>query len=293
MASIAIGGSCLLAFVQSCSDSPFPDFTKTNNGLYYKLVDIGDSDKKPKAGDYITAQIIIKSEKDSILYDTRTIGLDGAVTFILAEPEHEKDYREGFQYLSEGDSAVFLTDAYALYMKRNKAMVPKGMKMESIITVHVRILKIRTPEEHSKDILDKNEKSEKAEFEEKKILDKYITDSSVSALLIGNGMYYIKLRDGKGVTPDSGSIALLNYRGNFLNGRCFDFFYESQPFEWMVGQEEQLIKGLEMGVHRMHEGEKAKFIIPSHLAYGSTGSANGIVPPFTTVIYEVELLKVQ
>jgi FKBP-type peptidyl-prolyl cis-trans isomerase len=106
-------------------------------------------------------------------------------------------------------------------------------------------------------------------------------------------MYYIKLQAGKGLSPDSGNVALLNYRGTFLNGRCFDFFYESQPFEWMVGQEDQLIRGLEIGVRRMHEGEKAKFIIPSHLAYGSNGSANGIVPPFTTVIYEVELLKVQ
>ena len=106
-------------------------------------------------------------------------------------------------------------------------------------------------------------------------------------------MYYIKLQEGKGLTPDSGRVALLNYRGSFLNGRCFDFFYESQPFEYMVGQEEQLIKGLETGVRRMREGEKAKFIIPSHLAFGSSGSSTEIVPPFTTVIYEVELLKVQ
>jgi FKBP-type peptidyl-prolyl cis-trans isomerase len=227
------------------------------------------------------------------LYDTRTIGLEGAVTFILSEPQHEKDYREGFQYLSEGDSAEFITDARALYMKRNKVPVPNGMKMESVISVYARVLKIRTPEEHAKDIQEEKDRLEKAEFEEKKIMDKYMADSSITAEMIDNGMYYVKLRGGKGITPDSGSVALLNYRGTFLNGRCFDFFYESQPFEWMVGQEEQLIKGLEVGVKRMHEGEKAKFIIPSHLAYGSTGSANGIVRPFTTVIYEVELLKVQ
>ena len=277
----------------SCSDSPFPDFTKTKNGLYYKLVDVGDSDKKAKPDDYVTVQMIIKSERDSILYDTRTIGLAGAVTFILVAPEYEKDYREGFQFLSEGDSAIFITDAYSLYMKKNHTMIPKGMRMESIIKVEACILKIRTPEEHAKDMHVEKEKLEQAEFEEKKILDKYMADSSIAAQLIGNGMYYIKLQDGKGLTPDSGTVALLNYKGNFLNGRCFDFNYESQPFEYMVGQEEQLIKGLETGVRRMHEGEKAKFIIPSHLAFGSSGSSTGIVPPFTTVIYEVELLKVQ
>lgn len=285
---------CLLSIVYfSCTDSPFPDFTKTKNGLYYKLVDVGDSEKKAKPNDYVTAQIIIKSETDSILYDTRTIGLDGAVTFILGAPEFEEDYREGFQYLSEGDSAIFITDAHALYMKKNRAPVPKGMNMESVIKVEARVLKIRTPEEHAKDMLAEKAKLEQGEFEEKKILDKYMADSSISAQLISNGMYYTKLQEGKGLSADSGRVALLNYRGSFLNGRCFDFFYESQPFEYMVGQEEQLIKGLEIGVRRMHEGEKAKFIIPSHLAFGSSGSSTEIVPPFTTVIYEVELLKVQ
>ena len=277
----------------SCSNSPFPDFSKTKNGLYYKIIDIGDSDKRPKPGDYVTAQIIIKSEKDSILYDTRTIGLEGAVTFILDAPQYEKDYREGFQYLSEGDSAVFITDAYSLFLKKNHTVIPKGMTMDSPVKTAVRVLKIRTPEEHAKDMEKEKSKQEQAEFEEKKILEKYMADSSISARLIGNGMYYIKIREGNGLTPDSARVALLNYRGSFLNGRCFDFFSESQPFEWMVGQEDQLIKGLDIGVRRMHEGEKAEFIIPSHLAYGSSGSAYGIVPPFTTVIYEVELLKVQ
>lgn len=277
----------------SCGDKRFRDFTKTKNELYYKLVDVGEGNKKAKPTDYITAQIIIKSEKDSILYDTRMIGLEGAVTFLLAAPEYEKDYREGFQYLSEGDSAVFITDAYALYMKKNHTVIPSGMNLETPIYVHVRVLKIRTPEEHEKDMHAEKEKSEQGEFEEKKLLEKYLADSAITAELISNGMYYIKLQKGKGLTPDSGRVALLNYKGSFLNGRCFDFFYESQPFEYMVGQEEQLIKGLEIGVRRMHEGEKARFIIPSHLAFGSTGSSTGIVPPFTTVIYEVELLKVQ
>ena len=280
-------------FLESCNDSQFPDFTKTKNGLYYKLIDVGEGNKKANAGDYVTAQIIIKSQKDSVMYDTRHIGLEGAVTFLLPSFEYENDYREGFQFLSEGDSAVFITDAYTLFMKRNHAAIPRGMNTETPVYIYAKVYKIRTAQEHEKDMQAEKSKLDQGEYEEKKKLDKYMADSSISAQLIGNGMYYIKLRDGKGLTPDSGNVALLNYKGNFLNGRCFDFFYESQPFEYMVGQEDQLIKGLEIGVRRMHEGERAKFIIPSHLAFGNAGTANGIVPPFTTVIYEVELLKVQ
>ena len=142
-------------------------------------------------------------------------------------------------------------------------------------------------------MLEEKAKLEKGEFEEKKTLDKYIAECGIHDLPIDNGMYYINLMKGSGVSTDSGRIVLLNYRGYFLNGRCFDSSFETQPFEYIIGTEEQLIPGLAMGVRRMHEGEKAKFIIPSHLAFGSSGSSTGIVPPFTTVIYEVELLKVQ
>ena len=282
-----------ILIVTSCSDSRFSGFTETKNGLFYKLQDVGDGNKKAKPTDYVTAQIIIRSDKDSVLFDTRKIGLDGAVTFILSEPEYPKDYREGFKFLSEGDSAIFITDANTLFIKKNHSMIPKGMNLESLIHVEAKVLKVRTQEEHAQEILEEKKKFEQGEFDEKKVLEKFLADSNITAPAIANGMYYIKLRNGKGITLDSGRVALLNYRGCFLNGRCFDSNYESQPFEYSIGAEEQLIKGLEIGVRRMHEGEKAKFIIPSHLAFGSSGSSTGIVPPFTTVIYEVELLKVQ
>jgi len=283
----------LYLFLISCDPPRFPDFTETENGLLYKLEDIGDGEKRAKPGDYVTAQITIRSENDSILYDTYKMGLDGAVTFILPPVAHQKDYREGYLFLSEGDRATFITDAHALFIKRNKSMVPKGMNLESFIRVETKVLKIRTPEEHTLEMQEEKAKLDRGEFEEKKILNKYIADSCKDASLVANGMYCIQIADGNDVTLDSGRVALLNYRGCFLNGRCFDSSFETQPFEYILGTEDQLIAGLAVGVRRMREGEKAKFIIPSHLAFGSSGSSTGMVPPFTTVIYEVELLKVQ
>ena len=283
----------LLFLLSSCSHSRFPGFTQTKNGLYYKLQGIGEGNRKAKPDDYITAQIIIKSEKDSVLFDTGRIGLDGSVTFILPASQFEKDYYEGFQFLSEGDSATFITDANALYIKKNHDSIPKGMNRNSIVKVETKLLKIQTKEEHEKEMLVERKKLEEGEFEEKKILDKYLADSNYTSSAIANGMYYVQLRKGNGLSPDSGRVALINYRGYFLNGRNFDSNYETQPFEYVIGAEEQLIKGLEIGVRRMREGERAKFIIPSHLAFGSSGSSTGIIPPFTTVIYDVELLKVQ
>lgn len=54
-----------------------------------------------------------------------------------------------------------------------------------------------------------------------------------------------------------------------------------------------LIAGLEEALGRMYEHEKALIIVPSNLAFGSYGTADNIVPPYTTLIYEVEVIKVE
>lgn len=282
-----------LLFFFSCSESPYPDYVKTKNGLYYKILGIGDGEIKARSGDYVTAQVIIKTEKDSVLFTTKSFGLEGAVTFSIPETFFFKDYHEGYLYLSEGDSAVFITDAYSVFIRNNREMIPQGMNLQSEIKVETRILKIETAEVHAKNMEAENRRLELGEFEEKKILDKYVTDSNITALPFANGMYYIQLRKGEGLGCDSAKVALIRYKGCFLNGRCFDTAYENSSFDYILSAEEQLIKGLEIGIRKMHKGEKAKFILPSHLAFGSSGSSTGMVPPFTTVVYEVELIKVQ
>jgi len=283
----------LCVAVVSCKDARFPDYTETKNGLFYKLENIGDGEKKAKPGDYITARIVISLENDSVLFDTKRMGIEGAITFILPPVGYPKDYREGYLFLNEGDSASFITDAYAFFIQKNHVIIPKGMNLKSIVRIDTKVLKIRTPQEHLMEVKEENAKLERGEFEEKKILEKYISDAGIHKPPFANGMYHITLQDGKGITPDSARVVLLNYKGYFLNGRCFDSNFETQPFEYVIGAEDQLISGLVIGVRKMREGEKAKFIIPSHLAFGSSGSSAEVVPPFTTVVYDVELLKVQ
>ncbi|MFH1005193.1 MAG: FKBP-type peptidyl-prolyl cis-trans isomerase [Bacteroidota bacterium] len=269
------------------------DFSETENGLLYKLVGVGDSERKAKTNDYITAQIIIIADNDSVLFNSREFGIDGTVTFKLPAPMFKKDYREGFQLLSEGDSAIFLTDAYTFFVCINQDIIPEKMNKNSVIRIETKIFKIRNEQEHELDEKEKQRALEMGEFEEKKNLTDYLTLNKITNEPFANGIYYLKIREGNGPVLDSCNVAILYYRGCFLNGKYFDSNYETQPFEYIVGAEDQLIKGLETGVKKMHEGEKAKFIIPSYLAFGSQGSSTGIVPPFTTVIYEVELLKVQ
>jgi FKBP-type peptidyl-prolyl cis-trans isomerase len=105
-------------------------------------------------------------------------------------------------------------------------------------------------------------------------------------------VYLVPMHNGNGAGIKSGDMLSLAYKGYFISGRMFDSIPERNPLQFRYGDTAQVVKGLEIALKRMQEGEEAKIIIPSQLAFGENGSSTGIVPPYTTVIYEVRLLKV-
>ena len=101
------------------------------------------------------------------------------------------------------------------------------------------------------------------------------------------------LQEGVGKLIEPGDTITINYEGKFLNGKFFDSTIKrNQPFQFVYGTEWQVIKGLEEALSLMYEGEKSLFIFPSELAFGSEGSSTGIIPPYTSLIFEVEILEV-
>lgn len=97
---------------------------------------------------------------------------------------------------------------------------------------------------------------------------------------------------GKGKEAVNGKKVTVNYIGTLEDGTKFDSSYDrKKTFEFILGEGE-VIKGWDMGLLGMKEGGKRKLTIPSDLGYGAQGSPPAI-PPNTTLIFEVELLKVE
>jgi len=107
-----------------------------------------------------------------------------------------------------------------------------------------------------------------------------------------SGLRYQIIQKGNGKRPKKGDNVSVHYKGMFADGGVFDSSYKrGNPIEFPVGVG-HVIPGWDEGVLLLSEGAKARFVIPSHLAYGAAG-AGGVIPPDATLVFDVELIKVQ
>ena len=105
------------------------------------------------------------------------------------------------------------------------------------------------------------------------------------------GLGYVDLVQGAGAQPKTGDTVSVHYTGWLKSGQQFDSSHDrGQPLVFPIGKG-RVIKGWDEGVGTMRVGGKRKLVIPSELAYGSRG-AGGVIPPDTTLHFEVELLAV-
>jgi FKBP-type peptidyl-prolyl cis-trans isomerase len=106
-----------------------------------------------------------------------------------------------------------------------------------------------------------------------------------------SGLRYKFIERGNGKSAEKGNNVSVHYKGQLVDGTVFDSSYKrNQPIDFKVGAG-QVIHGWDEGVLLLSVGDKARFIIPSKLAYGSRG-AGGVIPPDATLIFDVELVSV-
>ncbi len=277
----------------SCdSDDEIKGYKQLKNGVYFKLIQFGDFKLKPKPGDYITAHVTYFTGNDSLFFD--------AVRSIkLTKSPYEGSINECFFMLSEKDSASFIINADSFFIHTLHSPLPDFIPPGSLMKVNVKILSIRNEEKYQKDKEEFLSWIEDFGEYEQTVLRHFIDNEKIDVVPSASGIYRIDIdpdnnREGKGKHIETGDTITVNYEGRFLNGKIFDSTRErKEPFQFVFGTEWQVVKGLEEALGKMCEGDRALFIMPSQLAFGKTGSSTGIIPPFTSVIFEVEVLEVK
>lgn len=104
-----------------------------------------------------------------------------------------------------------------------------------------------------------------------------------------SGLQYVVEKEGTGAQPTAQDEVTVHYTGKLLNGQVFDSSVNrGEPATFPLNR---VIPGWTEGVQLMKEGAKYTFFIPSDLAYGPQG-VHGAIPPHSTLIFDVELIKV-
>ena len=107
-----------------------------------------------------------------------------------------------------------------------------------------------------------------------------------------SGLRYKMIQKGEGKRAEAGKTVSVHYEGSLENGKVFDSSYpRKKPIEFKLGIG-QVIEGWDEGIALLQVGDKARFVIPSDLAYGPSG-AGGAIPPNATLIFDVELMDVK
>ena len=107
-----------------------------------------------------------------------------------------------------------------------------------------------------------------------------------------SGLRYQILQNGTGTQATKGATVSVHYKGQLTDGTVFDSSYKrKEPIEFALGMG-HVIAGWDEGVSLLKVGDKARFVIPSNLGYGSRG-AGGAIPPNANLIFDVELVSVK
>ncbi|QQR86398.1 MAG: FKBP-type peptidyl-prolyl cis-trans isomerase [Flavobacteriales bacterium] len=274
--------SAIVALI-GCGDGKYPGFKQAAPGIWFKLHALGDGTAAPITGDsaLMRLRISLPGQPPGSLYSSeryflvdRARGFDGAM----------------LTRMNEGDSVSVKVLAGAFPWKQWIGSVVPAPTDSTTLEVEMSLL----------DIMD---------MFEQRSTGRYVamagTDSTEQALLLaysdstdwvrwGSSLLFYRLNDPgyDSATIKTGDLVTIRLLGRFLDGHVFDEGAVQAPMTFVLGDPDQVIKGVEVAVHLLHLGSSGEFIIPSSMAFGPEGSSSGIVPAWTPVRYTVEVTEV-
>ena len=279
--SIFIMMTAVMAIAFS-SCGKYKGFKKDDSGFYYTFHLQNDTAIQPQEGGLVLISFNIRTD-DSLLVTTSTrFPIDSTM------PGYKGGLVDAIRSMHLGDSATFIfeVDSFVKYYYNNTDLPPNKKE----VYMDIKLLDLLTKEQ-----LDAMEKSYYEDLARYKAEDDdaraaYLKENKVTVAPTESGLYFIPIKAGKGKKAEPGKIVSVHYTGKLLDGTVFDSSEgRGEPISFMLGAR-QVIPGWEEGIAKMKEGEKARLIIPSELAYGEDSS--GPIPPNATLVFEVELITV-
>ena len=281
----------------------------TSDGIKFTYIKQGT--QAPKNGEFILYHLIVKTGSDSTFISTYDQGVPGYLEFNDSIPT-QNGMDEIFLGLKKGDSIVFEANASKIFGFN----IPFFLNENDLIKVRIGVIDVLDYQgvEAYFTALQEAQMKKQAENSirqleiDTQLIENYLSENNIQATRTESGLYYVIESEGPGPQLEEGDLAFVHYAGFLLDGTVFDtsirdlaissgVFSESRdnvggysPLEVRVGMG-QVIRGWDEGLSLLKKGDKAKFIIPSPLAYGERET--GPIGPNSILIFDVEVTDVQ
>jgi len=297
--SMAIVAVLMVGSLAACTEnSPYPGYKKTASGLYYQFYTQNEG-VLPQIGDLM--DVAIKCYVNDSVFP---IAATDENTMQLVEPLFAGDLFEGLAMMHEGDSASFIVNIDSTFIKMfGYPSLPEEYLPTDVMRFELRLddcypesefpqhygakMKKEADKRIAKMKADNPEQTEAAA----QALAEYLAANKVVAEPTESGLYYVMTQEGNGEKPEVGQVVQVHYTGKLLDGTVFDSSVDrGEPISIPIGVG-QVIPGWDEGIRMMSKGEKGVLYIPYYLAYGERDA--GMIPPFSNLVFEVELIDFQ
>lgn len=263
-------------------ENNYSDIEPTSSGLYYIVVTESDGDS-PQSSDFVNIRFT-GSLVDGTVFETsdrdlaeregivREDKLYGPAKFSL-ENIGIAGLREGLMLMNEGGESKIIIPSNLAFGGTDYGIIPPY----STLIYDVELLDvISDPAEH-----------------EQQLLNAYIEENELTGIEpTSSGLYYIEQEAGTGDLPGEDDIVSVHYVGRLLDGRVFDQSESDNPLVVDMSST-NVIPGFIEGLSKMRENGKAMIIVPWDLGYGSDGSSEGIIPPYSTLVFDLEVIDIE
>ncbi|MDB5024952.1 MAG: peptidylprolyl isomerase [Mucilaginibacter sp.] len=263
----------------------------TPKGALVKVFTSNPGDKI-KLNDVITFDVIQKTEKDSVLFSSYTLG--HPLKIQVQPSQNAGDLMDVFPLLTAKDSAYVKVPSDSVFKGHEDQRPPFLAKGSSLIFI-LKISKVQSLDDAMTEV----------KTAEMTAANKYIADHKLTVTTTASGLKYVITQPSLKRKPLPGDTLLVNYTGRTIDGKVFDSSLQAEaqkanlqqgdrkyePIKVVVGQG-QVIKGWDEGLLLLNEGSRAEFIIPSGLGYGAEGAGSDIAP-YSTLVFDVELVKIK
>ena len=241
---------------------------------HYKLVAFRQASQAilPQ-GSQLLLQVSFATQKDSVFWDSYNNA--GEIFEIQVDTGSANPLIRLASRGTEGDSVWLMAPIHPFFLTQfNSEKSPFFCQSDSVVHVRYRIVRAWS---------DVSLEQHYASLEEREV---ELLASTFAPYTDENGIIWMEGEPADSITA-AGTKIKCNWVGTFMNGRPLE---NQLNFEWQAGTPDQIVNGLAIALRRIRPGQHAKIILPSSLAFGPEGSSNGTVPPYTPLVYAIDVL---